>query len=338
MFSFEDPIPIRIRDIKYRLSDEVIYSRYCQNFTLKHKISSPFKIDRDPSFHFFVGNSGIMWKDHSTGDSGGVFLFVQKSLLKDGLAITMQETLQHISDSFGLGLGRGLKETVTFKNKEFSDKKKKPKADIVVIKKPFSDIEREYWNQFNITMPYLKMYHVGSAQEVILNGIVSHITSDVSPVFYYYFPATNSYKVYRPYAKTEKKKWLANVSSEKDIQGLAQCRITKRKIPLLIMTKAMKEVIFYRTFGIDAIAIHGENHYYNSTMMAFLKKHCKNIISFYDRDKAGFKGALSLRKEYQIPGIFINKKHKKKNITDLWLTDPIEAMQILKQIKQEYGI
>jgi hypothetical protein len=339
MFSFEDPIPIKIRDIKNRLSDEAIYSMYCRNFTTKAKIRSPFRNDRDPSFHFFEGSSGIMWKDHGSGESGGAILFVKNCLVKEGKSsVTLQETLQHISDTFGLGLGKGLKETITFKDKQFSEKKKKPKAVIEVTRKPFSDIEKEYWNQFNITIPYLKMYHVGSAKEVRLNGNVSHITSDTSPVFFYYFPITNSYKIYRPYAITEKKKWLSNTSSEKDIQGLTQCRLKKRKTPLMIMTKAMKEVIFYRTFGIDAIAIQGENHYYNRSFMEFLKSRCDNIITFYDRDKAGVKGSLVLRRDYQIPGIFINKKHKAKNITDLWLINPKAAMEILKQLKQKYGI
>ena len=340
MFSFNEPVPIRIRDVKNRVQDDAIYSAYCKEFTLKRKISSPFKRDINPSFHFFKGNNGIMWKDHSSGESGDCILFVKKLLVQQGFGrVTLQDTLQDISNRFNLGLGIGLREPITISRIKSSEKKDiKKHAQIDIIKKPFSSIEKEYWNLFNITLPYLKMYNVGAAKKVLLNGLVSHVTSETSPVFYYYFPITNNYKVYRPYAITQKKKWLSNTSSELDIQGMFQCRFGKRFIPLLILTKAMKEVIFWRTFGIDAIAIQGENHYYNTSFIEFIKTHCKNIISFYDRDLAGVKGTLNLRREYSIPGIFINKKYKQKNITDLWLVNPKEAMLLIKQIKQKYGI
>ena len=42
------------------------------------------------------------------------------------------------------------------------------------------------------------------------------------------------------------------------------------------------------------------------------------VISFYDNDKAGARGAWQLRKEYGIKAVFIDPKLNIKNVTDMW--------------------
>lgn len=338
-FDFENAdVHVRRIDITSRLSDQMIYQRYCNRFTLKTKVRSPFRQDRSPSFGFFKTSNGILWKDLGNNEAGDVFLFVKKHLEQNGYGhLEYPEVYKIINQDFGLGIGKLLREPVQqfapTSNEPIRSKKKK--AQIRVLQKHFSLQELDYWNEYRIGYPYLKMYNVGAARTVYLNNKITHMTSVESPVFFYYFPLTDSVKVYRPFAKTEKKKWLSNVNSTADIQGWVQCNFGKKKIKTLVLTKAMKEVMFFRTFGIDAIAIQGEGHYYTVETINFLKEHCERLVSLYDRDKQGIKSSRFLWKTHKIIPFLIDKKFKAKNITDLWLTSPYDCYKIINRLLYE---
>ena len=141
--------------------------------------------------------------------------------------------------------------------------------------------------------------------------------------------------------RKKKKKWLSNVSNNTDIQGYYQCNIKNTKPNLLILTKSMKECMFFYERGIYAMAINGENHQFNPLFIEHLKRHCKNIISFYDNDDSGIKGALDLKEKYNIDFFHIPKNIcpavNIKDITDMYkFFSKEEAEKIVNKLKENH--
>lgn len=305
-------INVSAKDLLEELPEDVIYKYYCSSFpdNITH---SPFRKDRNPSFSFFYKDRWL-WKDFKTGEGGDIFKFVGK-----------MENLQRFSDILHfLYMKFSSNFSTKFEDKIFeaSNKQKKRQRLLQVVKKDsFSIEEIAIWKKWDINTVYLTNYYIGSAWQVFLNKELIWQTKSNNPIFYYYFPWSKNIKCYRPVEPDKKNKFLGVINNKTDIQGLYQCNIEYTKPRILVLTKAMKEVVFFRTFGIHAIAIHGENHYFSEEIISYLKMHCTYLISFYDNDLAGYHGAWMLRKQFQIPCMFLPLSYKAKNITDLWEID-----------------
>ncbi len=194
-----------------------------------------------------------------------------------------------------------------------------------------------FWSRLGITENILDAYHVGFATEVWLyisnNGSMTDMrwgrSTVEDPIFFYHFPESGHVKCYRPLTKDKKAKWISTANNDTDIQGLAQCDIEIRKPRLLVLVKSMKEVLFCRQFGIDAIAFHGENHIPTPEQIAYFRKYCGFLISLYDNDFAGIRGGIFLRNTYNIPNYFIPLCYGAKDPTDLYVKDAKRCLLLI---------
>lgn len=89
-----------IENIGSRLSDSQIYTFYLgDKFKLGKAMHCPWRKDNNPSFGFFVGAQGILWKDFATNESGRSMVFVARLF-----SITLGEALRKINHDFNLDL------------------------------------------------------------------------------------------------------------------------------------------------------------------------------------------------------------------------------------------
>lgn len=176
-----------------------------RNWEVNKQTYSPFRQEDNPSF--VIGDRGGSLHFIDFADltkRGGPFDFV---MMRYGL--TLDEVLQKIDSDFGLGFGsekRGnYKEIVSeYKQPESLGKRY---SLIQVITRKFTNVELSYWNSYHQSEDDLRSNHVYSIKEVYLNRQRFPITDQIRFGYLY----EGCWKIYRPFAKTKKEKWLSNV-------------------------------------------------------------------------------------------------------------------------------
>jgi len=289
-------------DILSKISEYDIFAKYIGEFRLGNIYNSPLREDKVPSFGIFVSHKtgSLLYKDLANGDCGNVFKFVKQ--LKN--MSTYKETLESIANDLNIsGLEIAMDSSST---KKMTQKE----TLIAVTRKPLNIKDIEYWNSFGISKETLKTFQVAPISRYFLNGTVKWNYRDESPMYCY--KIFNKFKIYRPLEKGLNK-WRGNLGPL-DIQGFEQL---PESGDLLIITKSLKDVMTLYEMGYNAVSPSSESASIPEIVMRNLARRFKKIIVFYDRDKAGVQFARKLVKEYSLSFMFINKKHKTKDVSDL---------------------
>jgi len=289
-------------DILSRVTEYAIFAHYIGNFKIGHVYNSPLREDKNPSFGIFVSNKtgSLLYKDMSSGECGDVFNFVKKY---KNLS-TYNETLELISNDIlakGPNQGELQSESRRYELKE---------KHISVVRKPFTKVDVNFWSQFFITEETLKAYKVDAIQKYLVDNLVKSKYTNDNPMYCY--KVFNRFKIYKPF-ETKINKWRGNLSSL-DIFGFEQL---PESGDLLIITKSLKDVMVLKELGYDAVAPSSESTIIPNVVIDNLKSKFNKIVVFYDRDKTGMKFARQLCAANGFNAIFINKKYKTKDISDL---------------------
>ena len=279
-----------------------IYAYYIGNkFDIGRIMPSPLRKDLHPSFGIYKSSKygNLMFKDQSTGLFGDCIIFVSKLL-----NISRREAVIRIlSDIHNKELTYSVEGVV------IQEEYKATSTIISVKKKIFSKTDDDYWGQYSLERSDLRHFNVYPISEYWLNGIVQPWAYKVANPGYCY-EIYNKYKLYFPLAD-KRNKWISNCGSF-DIQGYEQL---DKYGDLLIITKALKDVMVLYKLGVSAIAPQGENHSIPEKIMSILKDRYTNIVVFYDNDKAGQTGANKIANKYELKTIFI-PEDKPKDISD----------------------
>lgn len=282
---------IALQTILKSTTEYDIYSYYIGNrFDIGRIMLSPLREDKHPSFGIFKSEryGKLLFKDQATGLFGDCITFVSKLF-----NISYREaTIKIISD-----LNNGL--TFSTEGIDIQEDYKSISTIISVKKKPFCKADDDYWGQFSLFRDDLRHFNVYPISEYWLNGIVQPWSYKYDNPGYAY-ELYNKYKIYKPLSE-KKYKWISNCGSY-DIQGYEQLSMNG---DLLIITKALKDVMVLYKLGYQAIAPQGENHSIPEKVITTLKSRFTNIIVFYDNDKAGQTGSNKIANKYELKQIFI---------------------------------
>lgn len=288
-----------------KLSEIEIYEKYLGRLIDINKFyHSPFKVERTPSFKFYVKENRLLFKCYSSGYQGNCFTFV--NLLYTNLSF--QEVLQKIAVDFKLN-----------NNLELKTKKIIPLSQIFIPKEPsnievalqdFTQADLDYWKQYHIDKYLLDLYNIKSVKEVWVNGTLFWKYKESNPIFRYRFG--KRVKCYRPLEKDKKKKWISNTKAI-DIQGFGQL---PDKGELLFITSSMKDVVSLRTMGYSAIAPQAESNYLDIKMIQYLYTRFKRIIIFYDSDTDGLDLAKRRAEETGLEYIHVPLMFEHKDPSD----------------------
>jgi hypothetical protein len=285
---------------------------YYLNVKIKYNtlISSPFRKDSNPSFGIKEINNKIIAKDFSTGETFDCFSIVQKLYM-----CTFIEALKIISNDFNINKSNSkqLPRIQIDSSDVYNSKTTNNKKIITIRKQPFTKIDIDYWKQYSVNIEDLVKFNVFSCKQVFLDDKLVKYYTNNNPIYAYEFSEFDriSYKIYSPLAD-KKFKWLFNGSKE-NIEGYD---MLSNLDTTLIITKSLKDVIVLYKLGYNAISLQGEANRLEYEFYNKLTKRFVNIISFYDTDEAGKRGADKLNKDFKIPSIFIPDEYDIKDISD----------------------
>ena len=293
------PDNITLDWILSKVTEYDIYAKYIGQFKVGMIYNSPFRKDKNPSLGIYYSKrtKQLLFKDHGTGECGNVIKFVSLFTGKT----EYNDVLSDIVDKLNI-----TNNTKLVSSKQYIQ----PTETVIgVVRQEFTDVDINYWKQFNISINTLKKFNVNSIKYYLCNGIVKGTYKRENPMYAY--KVYNNFKIYIPLAD-KYTKWRNNLT-DYDIQGYEQL---PQKGDILFITKSMKDVMCLHEMGYPAVSPSSESTFLPKDVLEQLKTRFKRIIILFDRDTAGVKRSRKLSRETGLEAMFINKKFKAKDVSD----------------------
>jgi hypothetical protein len=245
---------------------------------------SPFKVENHPSF--LIGNkygnlSHIAFND--TSKRGDCFSFVKQLYNLTNL----DEVLRKIDGDFQLGLGNGVKGdykviTSQYKQPEIT----KRNSLIQVITRKFLKEELAYWNEYHQDLQDLRDNNVYSIKTLYFNKQKFPL-KDTDLRFGYYYPKGGFWKLYIPFAKNKKNKWLGNVPLQTS-WGLEN--LNKEYNTLIV--KSLKDYLVCKKVCPYIFGVQNESlAAFSGETIDYTKEHSKEVFYGGDSDEPGKKAS-----------------------------------------------
>lgn len=304
------PDNITLDWILSKVTEYDIYAKYIGQFKVGMIYNSPFRKDKNPSFGIYYSKrtKQLLFKDHGTGECGNVIKFVSLFTGKT----EYNDILSDIVDKLNI-----TNNTKLVSSKQYIQ----PTETVIgVVRQEFTDVDINYWKQFNISINTLNKFNVNSIKYYLCNGIVKGTYKRENPMYAY--KVYNNFKIYRPLAD-KYTKWRNNLT-DYDIQGYEQL---PQKGDILFITKSMKDVMCLHEMGYPAVSPSSESTFLPKDVLEQLKTRFKRIIILFDRDVAGVKRSRKLSRETGLEAIFINKKFKAKDVSDAVKANSFEEIK-----------
>lgn len=308
MFSTKGYVILTREDILLKVSEFDIFKYYIPSL-IKENLAfcSELRNDLHPSCKVSLLSSGeTLYKDFSNGESYNCFEYVKKKF-----RLTEQECLQVISNDFKLGLINHNEVSLTMGYVGTSlpkPIKKETKADIKIVSVQYTNDGFFYWNDYGISLATLKLFNIKQISHYYINSHLIAIKKGLY-AFAYDF-GKGFYKILNPF--DSEWKWTSNTNPT-IIQGYDQ--LPKEGGELLIITKALKDVMVLREIGYYAIAPQSENTEIPIEIINFLKEKWELIVIYYDNDSPGIEAAKKYSVMYGVR-YFHNGVKSQKDASD----------------------
>jgi len=300
---FDTSIP----NIKRYFSEKELIYNYIG--TLK-PICSPFRTDKSPTITFKEINDKIIWRDWKTGDHGDAFDFISRI---EG--VSRDDVGKIIFKKFRYGFEKiPVNAKVVYKPNV--DKK------YAVETREFVDKDLEYWIRFNITKNILDLFNVFAVKTVYVEGNNGLFYKRIDDIDYCYGYKYKNWKIYQPF--NEGDKWLFYGSVE-EIEGWDQL---PESGDLLVITKSLKDIMTFYSFGIPAISFQGERNIPYEQIINDLKSRFKKVVILYDNDPTGIEASEMISEIYELEKVFVPKEYG-KDISEVVDNNGVEFTTIL---------
>lgn len=322
IFKFPEPLS---REVLLRGFSSETYLSYYLGIKVDKKLHcNPLRKDQHPTASFYRGKSGeILFHDFALGKS---FTFIDVVMSKYGIGYS--EALARIASDFGIRNTIQPIKPIKILESQTDVVENKTPAKIQVTVRDFTKEDLSYWQQYGITKKTLQKYKVFSCAAVFLNGSLRSVTKDGLAFGYFggIDPDTKQelWRVYYPNKKSGR--FLTNWKKQL-IQGWDQL---PKKGPVVVITKAMKDVMLFRELGIPACAPNSERFFLTDEQKEDLKKRFKRIVVLFDTDLTGINSMRILKKKFpEFIYTYIPRHLKSKDISDYCKANGVESTKHL---------
>lgn len=303
------------------VTDRDIFNRYFLKVDLTQKYTNPLRPgDKNPGCFYKYYKGKLYFVDFGENpthiDSIGIVMIL--------FNLTFAEAIIKIKEDFNL-----VNYNLSYQNYNMSPRvQNKPKmpseSNNVTIRcaiQDFTQIDIDYWKQFNINLDILRFFEVYSALKCHINDELFHIYTNADPMYMYL--ELNSSKIYRPKAN-KYFKWRTNFKGGL-LEGYQQL---PEKGDLLIITKSRKDVMSLYSIGYPSVALKSESSLITQNAYNILKNRFKKIITLFDNDEQGIKALELAKKEYNLNGFYIDKNKGVKDVSSYIKTYSVFKTQL----------
>lgn len=325
-----------------RISQEDIMTKYLGIPVEFNKLLlSPLRTDNNPTCAFYYNeNNKLRFRDlggHFWGDCFDVVAYRLKVDAKSKKGF--HYILHTIAKDFRIHKYQDINEVNNYNKiieKFTTNKRKKEKVIFTIVFREFNYHDDTYWNKFNINRNILAHGKVYAAREIYMNKgnskticLYKYSTKDPAYCYYGGIGTYNipDWKIYYPMRK--KKGEIRFHSNSSFLQG--KHLITGDKVGLI--TKSFKDVLSFRSFGIQSVAPSAESILLTQPDFEFMQDNFDIIYSCMDYDRAGMIMAKKLRDTYDIEPIMFTNGYN--NSIDYGAKDFAEYVDNFGKIKTQ---
>lgn len=291
--------------LRLYLDDIYIYNFYFGDFNLNYKYNSPLRDDPKPSFQIKISKSGnLYWKDYGLDKQHGY----------DAIAFVM-----HYYDIDRKEAVKKIWNDIIKSGKPLPVIKLGADTSSVKYKHYYGELrdwEMKYWVSRLIPRKILDFFRVKSLTALYKTDKLIWKSTEDNPAYIYLYEDGKAFKAYRPLDPQGDK--FRGQDNGEIIEGYDQL---PDEWEHLIITKATKDVMTFRTIGVVSCSPTSENSF--RTILAKkdeFNARFKRIFIFFDNDKAGIKAAKFLHEATGWTIIMLPEDHA-KDPSDLVVKD-----------------
>lgn len=302
-----------------RISQEEIMEYYTKvpvnNDTLAgNSFTSPMRRDKNPTCNYYYGESRegprLRLRDWNGSFKGDVFDVASHfTRIKINTSQGFNLLLHQVARDFKIHIYRDAEER---RRLDFQVKEYKRSSSIKIFKvipRGWNEYDRRYWeDKYGITVPLLKFGKVYGVSELYLQNeegdfkqLYSYRKDD--PCYAYHGgkkKGINVWKFYFPLRKDGRRKFLSNYAFIYNAD-----RVLPSKIG--IITKSAKDVLVYKKFGIEAIAVPSETYLMTKDEFFDFKSKFDIVFTNFDYDGAGIRLANKYKKVHRCTPLMLTR-------------------------------
>lgn len=300
---------ITLNDILSKVSEADILYHYFNVSNIPCVISSPLRVDKDPSFGIYTldGNK-IYWKDLSKNISGGLW-----DMLGEYWGVNYKEVLSkvwkdlpNITTTYAKSSKMGKPQSISNYTEE---------TDLQCKVREWKHYDIEYWESYGISLNWLKYADIYPiSHKIVIKGDNKFIFVADKYAYAYVERKDNkvTLKIYQPFNK--KFKW----SNKHDRSVISLWTKIPEYGDKLIICSSMKDALcVWANTGIPCIAIQGEGYTISDTAISELKRRYKEIYILLDNDEAGLEDARKLSESTRFTNLVL-PDYGAKDCSDLF--------------------
>ena len=304
---------------------DILSTVFPQITSIPCKISSPFRVDNNPSFSIFMDDDNhIRFKDFGDSECKGSLL--------DLLCKHWSCSFNQVFDKILAIMQKKEGSDITIKSKQVRTLTRKEVDELTQLQvaiRPWKDYDYKYWESYGIEKQWLKYAEIYP----ISHKIIIKKDKETGKNKKYIFSADKyayafverkdgklSLKIYQPY-NTKGFKWCSKFDSS--VWSL-WTKVPEKGDNLIIGSSTKDCLNISCQLHIPAICMQGEGYWPKPQIMKELKRRYKKVIVFFDNDftsdkNPGRKDSIKLAKEFNLERVEIPAEYKAKDPSDLYL-------------------
>ncbi len=283
------------------VSEEEIFEKYMQTRVYPGTMyRTGLREDRTPSATFKITKNRLMLVDYNGSFYGDCFEYVQAKF-----GISFWDALDQIAQDFKLITRKTVRKPRPM-NTEFREEPSK----LRVQWREFEKEDLTYWETNGIWKPTLDYFNVGAIQYLWIDNVLKYSHRKQDRAYGYWF---NEEEIKAYFVNRVEYRFIGNF---KGLQGYSQL---PKSGELLIITKSLKDVMYYRQMGIYAVAPSSESSILTPIEYDDLSSRFTKIVVNYDFDRTGVRSTHKMKKLYNLPYFFIRSNRHDvgpKDVTD----------------------
>lgn len=307
---------ITLDDVFSKCNEADIIGTYFGVSKIPCKMSSPLRVDKHPSFSFYVNDTGhIGYKDYATGESGDVI-----KLLQEYWNCSFTDVLCKVYDDM---IGDTGVEITTGKHvvKKVSAKIDYTKTDFQVRIRDWKQYDLDYWADYGISRQWLEYARVYPISHTIITkteegGSTVTYAIPVDKHAYVYIEKKDGivqFKIYRPFNK-DGFKWFSRMDGS--VVSL-WTRLPDKGDSVCVCSSLKDALCLWANAGIPSVAVQGEGYNMSDTAVNVLRSRFKHLFVCFDNDEPGLADAVKFSNRTGFKNIVLPPFEGGKDISDL---------------------
>lgn len=283
-----------------------VFKHYLGAIKVGQHYKSPFGHEGRPCFHLYVGpGNQVRFKDFAFDEmQGSCYDFVMKwhgVEFKEAVSIIKRDVLGLTGRDLESGLHSRPMLAGNFKKLASQTMQAAETVFLKGFPRAWQESDLAFFGRIGVEQSTLQKYHCYALESYVFAKGDKHFTVSAKlddPIYGYHFPATDHWKIYRPFTKDKRFRWLSNVKGDMDVFGWDAVPMRARK--LFICAGQRDTMALHQLTGLPCIALNSETAKLTPELHQLLLCVADEVYCCLDNDKTGLEAQRKMRFDWGI--------------------------------------